>query len=63
MRDPYALAKGQEIMYYQRPCTILRIYPYILYLRDEVTKKVECVNVGDLVMAGILPNNYTYIPQ
>lgn len=47
---------GQVVTYMGRKYEVARTFTYIAYLRDVETKKVICVGVGDLVMAGLEPS-------
>ena len=49
------LAIGQQIRYYDKMYTVKDLYPFIAYLYNENENITICVNVGDLVIAGIEP--------
>lgn len=47
---------GQEVKYFNEPMLVLDVYPYIAYLKSTVNDEIICVNIGDLVMAGLEPS-------
>lgn len=46
---------GQEVTYLNKKMLVLDVYPYIAYLKDLSSEEVICVNLGDLVVAGLEP--------
>lgn len=56
------LQLGKKIKYFDRECVVIDLYPHIAYLHDEKSDETLCVNLGDLVMAGLeasMPMTYT----
>ena len=51
-----ALKPGLEINYLSEKYTVQEVYTYMAYLRHNTTGQVICVDVGDLVVAGIEPS-------
>lgn len=58
------LKLGQKVKYFDKSYIVTGLYPCIAYLTDDKNiNEVICVNVGDLVVAGIEPSMISYIPK
>ena len=51
-----SLVIGQQLDFYGKRYIVVDVYPYIAYLKGLSTDELLCVNLAELVIAGIEPS-------